>query len=68
MSKYLALVLFLFPAASSVGAQTVLNIRFDNENLARYFERVGNGVALDTLPDRKIVTIPPPTRPRGQPA
>lgn len=53
MTKCMALVLPLLLFASSVEAQTLLNIRFENDDFARHFERVGNGVALDALPDRK---------------
>jgi hypothetical protein len=52
MTKCSAWVLLLFLAASSVEAQPLLNIRFDNDEFAGYFERVGKGVALDALPDR----------------
>jgi hypothetical protein len=54
MTKCLAWVLSLFLFASSVEAQPLLNIRFDNDDFAGHFERVGNGVALDALTDRKI--------------
>jgi hypothetical protein len=53
MTMCLALLLFLFLFTSSVEAQPLLNIRFDNDEFAGHFERVGNGVALDALPDRK---------------
>ena len=47
MTKCLASVLLLFLAASSGDAQPVLNIRFDSDDFARHFERVGGGERID---------------------
>ena len=41
MNKYLPWVLVLFLTASSAGAQPVVDIRFTNNDSARYLERTG---------------------------
>jgi len=53
MNKYLPWVLVLFLAASYAGAQPVVDIRFTNNDSARYLERTGNGVTGGVSPDGK---------------
>jgi hypothetical protein len=57
--KYVKLLsgLSLLLAAASVNAQTVVDISFDNDNYAKHFESIIDGVTLGKSPDQQSCLI-----------